>query len=83
MAKKGRRDGPTGPDGKQYVEIKLEGYIKELMGATGSADASDLVNKAITTLAWAYASRHDGKRVFATKEDLTGKPDTQELLVDE
>jgi hypothetical protein len=81
---KGREEtGPTGPGDKEYVQIKVDDYLRSLMGATGSANVSELVNKAITTLAWAHESTNDGRRIFATKEDLSGKEETQELVVNE
>ena len=83
MPRKRKENGPTGPGDKEYIQIEVDDYVQKLMGATGSLNVSELVNKALATVAWAYESKNAGKRVFATRDEIEGHEGTQELKLDE
>ena len=75
--------GPTGP--KKFpkkVTLDLDDYsaLKELAGATGSDNPVELINLAMTTLAWVVRNSKEGRTILA----IGGESDIedQELVLE-
>ncbi len=75
--------GPVGPKKfPKQVTLSLDDYahLRELAGATGSANAVELINLAIGTLEWVVSNHNAGRKVIAISEDpANGEP--EELLI--